>query len=164
MSLIVNILPPMILLNSRTGAKRYMICDYEDYADLVRYPWYYNNGYAFNKLNRANRYILTKYTNENDKKGKFDVVCHLNGNTLDVRRANLKWATHTVRHDIKMYRNNTSGYTGVYRDKRNKKFLARIMVNGKEISLGRFDNMDGAVRARRLAEEQYLGSIRSVVN
>ncbi len=52
-------------------------------------------------------------------------------------------------------KNNTSGYTGISWDKERGKWWAHIMVNYKTICLGRFDNLDDAIKARQEAEIKY---------
>ena len=53
--------------------------------------------------------------------------------------------------------NNTSGVTGVDWHKGWKKWRVRITVNHKTISLGAFDSMDDAIKARKEAEQKYFG-------
>ncbi len=51
---------------------------------------------------------------------------------------------------------NKSGYTGVRHDKKFNKWEAKIMVNRKNIYLGRFDTYEEAVMIRKKTEEKYL--------
>ena len=50
----------------------------------------------------------------------------------------------------------SSGVIGVSWHKASKKWCARISVDGKRINLGRFNNLDDAIYARREAEIKYL--------
>lgn len=50
---------------------------------------------------------------------------------------------------------NTSGYTGVYKDKRANKWTAKIGFKGKMYHLGSFDNIQDAIIARKRGEEMY---------
>jgi len=52
----------------------------------------------------------------------------------------------------KMQTNNTSGCTGVSFHKRKGQWYARISFKGKSHSLGYFDKMEDAIRARKEAE------------
>lgn len=74
-------------------------------------------------------------------------VDHINGDTLDNRRANLRLATNAenLRNRGKN-KNNTSGYKGVTWDKYRQKWQARIKVNGKLLDLGRFETAEDAAR------------------
>lgn len=50
---------------------------------------------------------------------------------------------------------NTSGYTGVYFDKRTRKWVARITFKRKDYSLGSYDKIEDAVKARKRGEEMH---------
>lgn len=52
-------------------------------------------------------------------------------------------------------RNNTSGYTGVYRDKRTGKWVARITFQRHVYHLGCYEELSDAVKARRRGEEMH---------
>lgn len=55
-----------------------------------------------------------------------------------------------------MYSSNTSGVRGVSWHKRRKKWQARITFRGRTISLGYYDNLDDAQKARERAEEEMF--------
>ena len=61
----------------------------------------------------------------------------------------------------KLYVNNTSGYKGVYWDKKHEKWLAQITYNKKNIHLGCFDDIEKAIKARADAELKYFGEYRN---
>lgn len=63
-----------------------------------------------------------------------------------------------LRYD-KLKSNNTSGYKGVCWDKERKKWLAQIRLRGKHIYLGRYKNIEDAIKARKEAEEKYFKPI-----
>lgn len=50
---------------------------------------------------------------------------------------------------------NTSGHTGVYRHKKNGKWVAQITFKGKTYYLGSYRNIEDAVRARTRGEEMH---------
>ncbi len=52
-------------------------------------------------------------------------------------------------------KNNKSGYTGVHWEKSKNQWGAEITINGKSIFLGRFNNIEDAIDARKKAEEKY---------
>ena len=57
--------------------------------------------------------------------------------------------------NLPIYKNNTSGVTGVYWDTSSNKWLASICVDGKRTHLGLFQNLDDAAFARKIAEKQH---------
>lgn len=52
---------------------------------------------------------------------------------------------------------NKSGYKGVAWSNKHGKWIARIMINYKNKTLGYFNNIEDAIKARKLAEEKYFG-------
>jgi hypothetical protein len=52
-------------------------------------------------------------------------------------------------------KDNTSGKTGVFWDKRRNKWAARIRVHNKSMWLGYYTSFDDAVKARQIAEDKY---------
>lgn len=54
-----------------------------------------------------------------------------------------------------LQKNNTTGYNGVYR-KANGTYRTYIQVNYKLIYLGTFSNIEDAIKARDIANSQYL--------
>ena len=48
---------------------------------------------------------------------------------------------------------NTSGYIGVYQNKQNGKWVAQITFKGKTYSLGAYDKIEDAAKARQRGEE-----------
>ena len=85
-------------------------------------------------------------------------VDHENGNTLDNRRENLRicLVSENIRNTRK-YKNNTSGYKGVYYDKSRSKWRASITVDCKNIKLGRFNTPEEAHNAYCAASKKYHG-------
>jgi hypothetical protein len=79
-------------------------------------------------------------------------VDHINRNTLDNRRENLRTVTQSQNlHNTSSRKNNKSGYKGVHFDKRKKKYIAQIMIDRKYIFLGHFDNAIEASKAYQKA-------------
>ena len=56
--------------------------------------------------------------------------------------------------------NNTSGYTGVHRDRKQGKWIAQICFKGKTYYLGSFARRQDAIRARRRGEEMHNEFLR----
>lgn len=101
------------------------------------------------KLVRMHRLILNCNSS--------DVVDHINGNTLDNRKCNLRICTAKDNsRNATVSKNNSSGVTGVSQLP-NGKWRTRIMVDRKEISLGHYDDFNTAVEVRLRAEQKYFG-------
>jgi hypothetical protein len=86
-------------------------------------------------------------------------IDHINGNGRDNRIVNLRLANNSQNNTNHLgpRRNNTSGMTGVYWRKPEHKWVAQIVVDGRHITLGRFDTRLRAVMARLEAEAKYQG-------
>ena len=81
---------------------------------------------------------------------------HINRIPSDNRIENLREATHAEQQQNRsFFKNNTSGHIGVYWFKPSKKWHAQIMVDGKSIHLGYFDDFDAACAAREEAKKKY---------
>jgi len=86
-----------------------------------------------------------------------DVIDHINGVKTDNRLCNIRNVTQQSNHmNNRKARNNTSGATGVYLNKRNNLWCAQMKFNGKTYHLGSSRNFDEAVQMRK-AEEKRLG-------
>jgi len=74
-----------------------------------------------------------------------DRIDHIDGNGLNNRLANLREATHAenLRNRGKQ-KNNSSGFKGVYWDRRGGKWRAQIMLNNRMKSLGSFETKEAA--------------------
>ena len=59
--------------------------------------------------------------------------------------------------------NNTSGVTGVIWDKSRKKWTAKITFKGKRYFLGRFEDKEEAIKARKEAEVKMFGEFLKTI-
>jgi hypothetical protein len=90
-------------------------------------------------------------------------VDHVNGDGLDNRRANLRAAsTAENAHNQRKPRNNTSGFKGVYFDKIKGKWKARIMIDGRQISLGYHFDPETAASAYDSAAREHHGAFATL--
>lgn len=129
--------------------------DLEDYDKIKDYCWieYVRDGY--HSVEAWNLGIGGNVTMNWLISGKY--CDHINRNTLDNRKANLRHSTIQQNNFNKsLFKNNTSGIIGVHWDKRICKWIARIQIDGTRISLGKFDVKDDAIKARLLAEKEYF--------
>jgi len=131
------------------------IIDIEDIKRVEKIKWYLNARYVGSGTDSLllHRYIL------NAPEGT--VVHHINHNRLDNRKTNLRICSVTENANAHyLYKNNTSGITGIYLEK--GQWRARIKLKGKLKSLGKFKTKEKAIIARKEAEIKYLGEFTPI--
>jgi len=84
-------------------------------------------------------------------------IDHINGNGLDSRRANLRFATAAQNAWNSKKRSPRSTYKGVWFAKDKNKFRAAIGHNKKRIHLGYFDSPIDAAKAYDIAAKKHHG-------
>jgi hypothetical protein len=146
-----------IALSGNAGKGLYAIVDDFDYEMLSKHSWCLDvgGGYAMSRVNyktmRMHRMIL------NPPNGL--VVDHINRNKLDNRRSNLRIAT-TSQNMLNANRrsNNKSGFNGVTYSTRDKRWVAQVKLNYKNILLGYFKDKEDAINARKKWDLDYANS------
>lgn len=85
-------------------------------------------------------------------------VDHIDGDRLNNTRSNLRLCTRRENAFNKgVYKNNSSGVSGVYYQKKPQKWSSYINVDKHMINIGTFNNFEDAVAARLAAEKLYFG-------
>lgn len=134
--------------------------DLEDYDLIKDYSWSMDKaGYVIGSpsKNRKQIHLHVLIMNPDSKQD----VDHINHNPSDNRKANLRNVTRSQNQmNVGLSRNNKSGVTGVHFDSTNEKWVAQIGIDRKRKNLGKFDNFDDAVKARKEAEKKYFGEYR----
>lgn len=128
------------------------IVDEDVYEWASQNKWTNHHGYASRKRNnkheKLHRLIMNPKNNQ--------VVDHINGNTLDNRRCNLRICTQKENaRNRKPNTNKTVKSKGVDFQKRSETYRARIRVNYVHIYLGDFQTEQEAAEAYRQASEKY---------
>lgn len=153
----------------------YAIIDKDDYERCKNYRW---RMVKWTYKNKKERYVVT--TGSPTKNNMVDlhrfimgipkdkVVDHINGNTLDNRKSNLRICRQkdNVRNKTQIQSNNSSGITGVYADTRprNTNWIAEIKFEDIKIYLSAYKTIDEAVYCRYIAEQILFGEFRPYSN
>ena len=131
-----------------TQGKRAIVDD-ADYQYLSKYNWSYDDGYASRgiRMNGKRKIILMHRFLMGLYFGDKRVVDHINHNTLDNRRENLRICTKAEnRRNSRKSKNNTSSFKGVFKEicKYKRKdgtvwsktyWMAYIKIDGKQKNL-----------------------------
>ena len=130
---------------------KFAIIDDEDFEELSKYKWYFCNGYAMrNKPDRTGLIRMHRVINKTPD-GLF--TDHINRNKLDNRRMNLRTVNKSLNeHNTSVRKNSRSGVKGVIWETRRQKWRSEIMINRVKIFVGYFNDVNEAVKARRLYE------------
>jgi hypothetical protein len=112
-----------------------------------------NNNKDFTK--KVHRLVAETFISNGENK---TIVDHIDNNRLNNHISNLRWATNQENaRNSKISTNNTSGAKGVNWNIFNKKWEARICINGKRERLGYYETKEKALEARLKAVEKYFG-------
>ena len=123
-----------------------------DYERLRRYEWF--------SIKLAMIYMHHELIDVADGL----LIDHVNQDSMDNRRANLRGATRAqnIRNRKKFSTSSVSKYKGIYRYKDKKRWVARIMFERKRIHLGIFRNEIDAAKAYDRAAIKYHGEFASL--
>lgn len=130
---------------------KYAIVDSEDYEHLNQWKWYAakDNKTGDFIARRANMGIMVLMSRFilGIEMGDKNVADHINHNTLDNRRCNLRKCTQQQNTMNQVSKGKTSRFKGVSWYSNQNQWVARIMIKGKHINLGVFDSEIEAAKA-----------------
>jgi hypothetical protein len=140
---------------------KFAIVDPDDYHRLRKYKWQLqrspSNFYAKRAIRERSKYILVLMHREILKVADNLVVDHINHNGLDTRKANLRPATQLQNTWNNLRRRGKNRFRGVFWDKGEKKWQARLAYDYKKIHLGFFDDDVEAAKAYDEAAKKLRG-------
>ena len=129
------------------GHGRFAMVDAADYKKLSKYRWCVSNKHGTVYAMRRTKEGRTVYMHREIMRApKGSVVDHIDHNTLNNRRCNLRVVTPEQNYANAGPRGGVAGYVGVYPC--GKRWMARIMWQCKRFYLGRFDDPVEAAKAR----------------
>ncbi len=118
-------------------------------------------GPRLNEKRSKDYYLHREIMGVTDRKMQID---HINGNSLDNRKENLRVCTNAQNsRNSKLAKNNTTGYKGVsWSGSKKNKYVAQLHTKGKHIHLGNFDNPIDAALAYNKAAIEYFGEFAKI--
>jgi len=133
---------------------KFTIVDDEDFDSLNQVKWWFNGKYAVRETSRKEGHKKIYIHRVIMKAPQGVEVDHVNHDTLDNRKENLRLCTHQQNAwNISLPKHNTSGVMGVSWQKNRHKWQAGIKVNNKRIHLGSFTTIDSAAIAYEKARQ-----------
>jgi hypothetical protein len=140
----------------------FALADKDDFELLSQYRWHsskssnnhtYARAYVKSKDGKAIKILMHRLIMN---PGDNFVVDHINGNTLDNRKINLRICTISQNLcNSKKHKCKSSKYKGVHYDKRRNKYKATINIDKKQITIGRFETEE-------LAHEEYCNVAKKI--
>ncbi|MGN6085842.1 AP2 domain-containing protein [Trinickia sp.] len=134
------------------------LVDDEDFEWLSKRKWHYavarsnQPGYAAgDKSERMHRLIVGL------KKGDKRIVDHIDGNTLNNCKSNLRITDVLGNNRNKFFTNNRTGYKGVKKSTHCDRWCAFISVKRERIYLGTFKSPEEAHEAYKAAAKEHFG-------
>ena len=135
---------------------KHVFVDDIDFDNLSKYKWYFHFGYAMRTDNKNKKTLLMHRIIMNTP--IYYQVDHINGNTLDNRRDNLRnCLLEQNKMNIGISKRNTSGFKGVHWYKKNKKWGCRIGGGKTREFLGLFKSKIKAMFAYNQAAIKKYG-------
>ena len=93
--------------------------------------------------------------------GKGQIVDHINGDTLDNRRSNLRFCTHVQNmQNSKNFETNTSGHRGVWFRRDRGRWISEIYFENKKIHIGSFCLKEDAAKAYEEKSKELFGNFK----
>lgn len=152
---------------------RVALVDAEDYAVVAAQKWFAERAYggkiwyaacgARVKAGRSGQRLKRLHQVILGERAGFQID-HVNGNGLDNRRSNLRWATVSEQMANRRFtKPHSSRFRGVWWDKATKRWAGQIGHNKKNIHLGKFSEEEDAARAYDAMARKLFGEF-AVVN
>ncbi len=144
----------VLIRNKQQEVVAKAIIDTEDIPKVENIKWAYHA-----RDNRArNARLRIEMSRLIMGAGPGTVVDHINGNSLDNRKSNLRICTQAENSLNKRYQGRgTSRFRGVYWSEKRAKWIVQVWLNKKRKYIGQFNSLKDAIASRRSAERFYYG-------
>ena len=142
---------------------KFALVDDKDFERFGDFKWQYMNGYAGRTVymggGRKGAIYTTEWLHRLIAEVPEGMVGdHINGDTLDNQRSNLRICTQRQNlMNTGKKSTNTSGVKGVSWHKASKKWVAQIYIDGKKRHLGIYSDINEAKRIYQNSAEQTFG-------
>ena len=151
----------IIYLNGKLSKGHYALVDDEDYERLISVSWRLSeSGYAIcTRPGTTPKSRITPLMHRVIMNPPSHLeVDHINHNTLDNRKENLRVCTNAQNQANKKHtKTNPLGLRGIYSYGKNGKYRVVIRNHGKREHLGCFSDLDAAIRAYRSRSVELWG-------
>jgi len=139
-------------LRGKYGKGKFVLVDSGDFGWVSKRSWNFhkkgNDFYAACSWGDLHRLLIRA------KRG--EIVDHVNRNTLDCRKSNLRITDAGGNtKNVGLRKDNSSNYKGVNFWITGKRWTARIQVDGKRLFLGYFDTAKQAAKIYNLASKKH---------
>ena len=162
-----------IELHRKTEENIWTIIDLEDLDRVINFPYTWSPSWNDNSktfychtidysCSKSKKIALQVFI-ANPEEDKSVFIDHINHNTLDNRKENLRKTTniYNTKHRKGKNSNNTSGYRNVAYIKRDKHpYWVQIMIDGKNTVMGKFDDVDEAGEFAKTMRDKYYGEFQ----
>lgn len=141
---------------SKYYGKYVALVDDEDFESVSKFYWSVNKS-------RDTLYVVGRVNGVRIKLHHFIMgtkdIDHINHNTLDNRRSNLRKATrHQNVINRRSMKNGTSKFKGVHWYKATEKWQSQVQINGKKTHIGFFDSEVEAAKAYNEKAKEFHGN------
>ncbi len=151
-----------------TNSERVALVDDEDFEEISKYKWHFHGGRArttrhdpkkYKETARRSRIVGTYMHRMLLKAGPTDEIDHVDRNPLNNKKSNLRFCTRSQNiQNTPRRAMGSNTYKGVTYRKESGAWRARIVVNGKRLSLGEGRDPKELARLYNAAALKYHGA------
>jgi hypothetical protein len=126
------------------GEDLFALVDDEDYELVSKFNWHKHKSSSYGQYYASSNVKMHRLVMD-AKPG--EIIDHINGDSLDNRKENLRLCTHSQNQQNTQSRGGSSRYKGVSYNKKAKKWRGGFFIHGKTYYCGSFESEDECARA-----------------